>query len=431
MEIIKDIKKYLKANFASHGERADMYVYFIEKCHKILQEHGRFGMIVSNKFLRSNYGGPIREFIRQNTKIERVIDFAGLPVFQGATVRAIILLTSRELTKGPIIYSPPMSADTFASLQRNAQSVEQAIKETTYEVDPAVLSELTWSFAKQEENQLLSKIQANCQPLIYYCNGQICRGIVSGLANAFVIDKEQRTKILKENPAALEVIKPFLNGRNVRRYNIEQSNAYLIYTYHGIDMSKYPSVIEYLRQFKDQLLNRATKQEWYELQQPQFNYREYFGKPKIIFPDIAIKPRFTIDTLGYYGANTVYFIPLNDLYLLGLLNSNLGYFYFRIACAGLEGKEETYLRFFGQYLEAFPVRPIDPRDHQDVMYSDRMVALVDQMLSLHKQLPEARTPHEQTALQRQIEATDRQIDALVYELYGLTEEEIGIVEGGG
>jgi len=60
-----------------------------------------------------------------------------------------------------------------------------------------------------------------------------------------------------------------------------------------------------------------------------------------------------------------------------------------------------------------------------------MVSLVDQMLSLHKQLPLVRTPHEQTALQRQIEAADRQIDALVYELYGLTEEEIGIVEGRG
>ena len=55
----------------------------------------------------------------------------------------------------------------------------------------------------------------------------------------------------------------------------------------------------------------------------------------------------------------------------------------------------------------------------------------EQILSLHKQLPLARTPHEQTALERQIEAIDRQIDALVYELYALTEEEIGIVEGRG
>ena len=57
-----------------------------------------------------------------------------------------------------------------------------------------------------------------------------------------------------------------------------------------------------------------------------------------------------------------------------------------------------------------------------------MVSLVERMLALHKQLPEARTPHEKTALERRIEATDGQIDALVYELYGLTEEEIGIVE---
>ena len=60
---------------------------------------------------------------------------------------------------------------------------------------------------------------------------------------------------------------------------------------------------------------------------------------------------------------------------------------------------------------------------------DAMVSLVNQMIALHKQLQEARTPHEQTALQRQIEATDGQIDALVYELYGLTEEEIKIVGG--
>ena len=81
------------------------------------------------------------------------------------------------------------------------------------------------------------------------------------------------------------------------------------------------------------------------------------------------------------------------------------------------------------YIETFPIRTINFSDPQDATRHDRMVSLVDQMLSLNKQLHEARTPHEQTSLQRQIEATDGQIDALVYELYGLTEEEIKIVEG--
>ncbi|HQB08000.1 MAG TPA: hypothetical protein PK712_09070, partial [Rectinema sp.] len=59
---------------------------------------------------------------------------------------------------------------------------------------------------------------------------------------------------------------------------------------------------------------------------------------------------------------------------------------------------------------------------------DKMVSLVERMLDLHKRLAETKTNHEKTLLQRQIEATDKQIDALVYDLYGLTEEEIRIVE---
>ena len=81
------------------------------------------------------------------------------------------------------------------------------------------------------------------------------------------------------------------------------------------------------------------------------------------------------------------------------------------------------------FVKTLPIPTIDFSDPTDVALHDRMVSLVDQMLSLHKQLQEARTPHEQTGLQRQIEATDGQIDALVYELYGLTEEEIRLIDG--
>jgi hypothetical protein len=151
--------------------------------------------------------------------------------------------------------------------------------------------------------------------------------------------------------------------------------------------------------------------------------------PKIIFPDIATTPRFAWDESGFYGANTIYFIPRHDLYLLGLLNSNLGNFYFAKTCAGLEGKTETYLRFFGQYLEGFPVRPINFSDPADKSRHDRMVKLVEQMLALNQKLAAAKTGHEQTTLQRQIDATDQQIDALVYELYGVNEDEIRIMEG--
>jgi hypothetical protein len=113
---------------------------------------------------------------------------------------------------------------------------------------------------------------------------------------------------------------------------------------------------------------------------------------------------------------------------LGILNSKLGQFYLSDVCAGLEGGGSTYLRFFGQYLEGVPVRTINFSDSAEKDHHDRIVKLVDQILSLYKQLASTKTPDDKTRLQRQIDATDQQINHLVYELYGLTEKEIQIVE---
>jgi type I restriction-modification system DNA methylase subunit len=430
MESFKNLKDYLKANYISHDERSDLYAYFIEKEHKLLNNRGRFGMIVSNKFLRANYGEPLRNFLNENAAIERVVDFAGLPVFKGATVRTIVLITSRKgKNKRATLYSPPMLSTQFNAIESGSLSVDQAIADITYEVKSDALTQSVWSFGNMAADDLLNRLKALFAPLIKYCDGQIYMGIKSGLTAAFVIDKAMRTTIIKGNGKEVDIIKPFLNGRDVRRYVIDYKQNYLIYTYHGIDINKYPAAEQHLKAFKERLTKRATKQEWYELQQPQYNFSKYMDQPKIIFPDIATRPRFALDEVGYYSSNTTYFIPRRDLYLLGLLNSSLGCFYFERTCAGLEGKNETYLRFFGQYLEGFPVRTIDTSNKTDEARHDKMVSLVDQMLSLNKRMPEAKTNHEKTSLQRQIDATDQQIDQLIYELYGLTEEEIRIVEG--
>ena len=109
-------------------------------------------------------------------------------------------------------------------------------------------------------------------------------GVKSGLTEAFVIDAETRTKILKTNSEASEIIKPFLNGRDIRRYAIEPKGNYLIYTYHGVNISSYPAVENHLQSFKELLKKRATKQKWYELQQPQYAYIKHFEGPKNRFP---------------------------------------------------------------------------------------------------------------------------------------------------
>jgi len=112
-------------------------------------------------------------------------------------------------------------------------------------------------------------------------------------------------------------------------------------------------------------------------------------------------------------------------YILGLLNSRLLDVFLKSYSSPFSGGYYAYNR---QYIEQLPIRTINFSDPIDKAHHAQIVKLVEVMLSLHKQLAAAKTPDEKTRLQRQIEATDHEIDQLVYEMYGLTEEEIKIVE---
>jgi len=428
MEAFKPLKDYLRLRYSSYEERADLYVYFVERANRLLKAHGNFGMIISNKFLRTKYGRPLREFLRKNTSIIRVTDFAGLPVFVSATVRTLVLITARGLNTKSFLYSPPIPLQKFREVESGLSTVEHACKAIAYEVPSATLSRAVWNFPERDTERLLAKLGLNCKPLLEYCGGLIGYGIKTGLEQAFIIDEMTRADLIRRNHEAKEIIKPYLNGRDIRRYYIEYKNKYIIFTCHGIDIRKYPAVEEYLKSFKSQLQKRATKQAWYELQQPQFRYSPYFDAEKIVYPDIAKSPRFALDDIGYYGSTTTFFIGLGDIYLLALLNSRLSHFYFAANCSALEGKEESYLRFKRQYLEGFPVRDINPSDSTSKAQQDDIVAKVGSMLEARKQLAQSKTDKDKTYYKNKCEGLDRQIDQLVYELYGVTEEEIRVIE---
>jgi hypothetical protein len=154
-----------------------------------------------------------------------------------------------------------------------------------------------------------------------------------------------------------------------------------------------------------------------------------FQKPKIICPFYHITAAYAFDTDGYFF-KTGYGIILKDTelsykYILGLLNSKLLFWYYQLICTVMRG---GYSHYMTQYIEQLPIRTINPFDPADVARHDKMVVLVERRLDLNKRLPGARTDQEQTLIKRQIAATDKEIDDLVYELYGLTEEERNIVE---
>lgn len=195
--------------------------------------------------------------------------------------------------------------------------------------------------------------------------------------------------------------------------------------------------MHYLLNYKERLMPRPATEKnenwqgrkpgpylWFEIQD-SIDYYQEFEKPKIIYPNICKKPEFTIDTENFYSNQKSFIISYYDLYLLGILNSKIMMFFFKTTIPKLRG--DFYEPGF-VFMKDFPVHAIDFSNPADVSQHDRMVALVERMLELHKRTPA--TPQEQERLARDIQATNREIDALVYQLYGFTEEEIKIVEGG-
>jgi len=254
-----------------------------------------------------------------------------------------------------------------------------------------------------------------------------------------VIDEATRERLIAADPRSAEVIKPFLAGREIKRYLAPSPTKYLILFEKGWTnrnsegvsdkwgwlKSAYPPVAAHLEPFAEKGERRCDKGDyWWELR--ACNYYREFEKPKIIYPNICKKPEFTYDEANNYSNQKCFVITITDKYLLGILNSKLSYFLFRMMLPKLRGDfyEPSYVIF-----KDFPICVPDNANPADVTRRDRIGALVEQMLDLNKRLAAAKTAHEKEVLAGMVDATDRQIDRLVYELYGLTEEEVAVVEG--
>jgi hypothetical protein len=206
-----------------------------------------------------------------------------------------------------------------------------------------------------------------------------------------------------------------------------------------VNIEKYPAIKSYLEQFRPDLTPKKSSSDrrgrkpgtyrWYEIQD-DVAYFEIFDQPKIVFPDICKHPRFYYDDKGIYLTNTAYALGTGDKYLLGILNSQL--FWFAISNIsipfGVRAGEFRY-RLIYQYMEKVPVRKLDLKKPAEKAAHDKMVDLVNRRLALTPKLRAATADSEKAVLQNAVTATDQQIDQLVYELYGLTEDEIKLVEG--
>jgi type I restriction-modification system DNA methylase subunit len=422
-----DFKKYAK-KYETYAGTADLYVFFIEKAHKLLKPGGRFGYIVANKWMRANYGQALRRFISSKAKIEKIIDFGELPVFQDASTFPAIVITSNIKPEGKqnFIYAP-IKRLSFDNLPAEVSRIGQELSEKA-------LGDDNWILASNESINIIEKMKNAGIPLGEYVEDKIYRGVLTGLNEAFVIDEATKNRLIAEDPKSAEIIKLFANGDDIRKYEIRNKGRYLILIPQGWtnkqtkDKNKwiwfedsYPAIAKHLKPFHEKAEKRWDKGDyWWELR--SCDYYDKFSEPKIVYPDIAKESRFSFDTDCFYITNTAYFIPGVSVVLAAVLNSKAIWFYYKSIAAALgDADKGGRLRFFTQYMLTLPI----PN-----MNTPKLSEAVLIRIESQKQFQFAKIDSDRKILQQKIDAVDSQIDRLVYELYGLSEDEIRIVEGG-
>jgi hypothetical protein len=246
-EMLGNQKEYFRQKYRVWHGMADLYSYFIECGIGLLNENGLFGIIVANKWMRANYGEPLRKWIKTRN-IKEIIDFGDLQVFKGATTDPCILIC------GKVEVEPMISVTTLKTL--SFDSLEKYVGENRVSVNQSSLDDAGWNLGTDSEQQLLEKIKNAGIPLSEYVKGRIYRGVLTGLNEAFVIDEATKERLILEDPHSAEVIKPFLAGKDIKRYQLPKSEKYLIFTRRGTDINSYPSIKNHLLQFKKQLMPR-------------------------------------------------------------------------------------------------------------------------------------------------------------------------------
>jgi type I restriction-modification system DNA methylase subunit/predicted type IV restriction endonuclease len=424
----------------------DIYVVFVEKGLSLLNAKGRLGFILPNKFFNAKYGESLRCLLADGQHLSLIIHFGDQQVFAKATTYTCLLF----LEKRGHPQFRFVKAHSLTAWRQNEPQQEGEIL-----ADKATAKK--WSFVVGLGAKLFERLTE--MPIILDdIAKRIFQGLVTGADPVFIMKNVTRTSFVSQSTGKIYEIEsvlmhPLCKGSvDLKRYHVSGITKSILFPYKLVNgkaellsvqelTEKYPNTWAYLKEnrqrFEERERGKWKHSRWYAYSRSQ-NLSEMEQK-KILTPSIAKRTSFTFDRDDYYyftgsggGGGGGYGITLKNeyelmgyFYLLGLLNSRLFDWLVKQNSSPFRGGYYAYNR---QYIEQLPIRTINFSDPTDKVRHDRMVALVNRMLDLHKQLPEAKTPQTQTVLKRQIETTDRQIDELVYELYDLTEEEIKIVE---
>lgn len=385
-----DQQQYFSEHYNHQDNQKDLYLLFLERYEILLKNRGLLGIIISNTWLQSVTLRKIRQYMANHYFW---LDILHLPekVFR-AVVDTHVLIFEKGATSSKI----PLFVPIHVKLGQ----------------DILLSHELSWHDIPKNGDPINIVANSTAQDLYRRITSAACK--LSAICNVFNGVKPfekgkgtppQTEQTMKEKPFVREGSQPdkswspLLRGSLIHRYRMLWDNNYWIQYGPWLAAPRSAAIFEaprkiMVRQTGDSIIATCIED--------GFIARNNLH---ILLPNIE---NYSLE------------------YLLGLLNSKLMDFVYSLMNPE---KGEALAEVKKQHVEQLSIRTIDFSDPSDKALHDRMVQLVEQVLSLYKQLPNAKTGHDKTHLQRQIDASERQIDKLVYELYGLTEEEIAVVEG--
>ncbi|MBZ0275775.1 MAG: DUF559 domain-containing protein, partial [Anaerolineae bacterium] len=419
-ELIGSQKPELEMAYpAVYAGTADLYVYFFARSFALLHPKGQLSFITPNKFMRANYGKKLRGYLAEKVRLQTLIDFGDLPIFDATTYPMITLASKQSVDSNKVNVLQITDLDETENLH--------AASEQAFQLPQNTLTDEGWQLSSPRVRALMDKLTKAGMPLGQYVDGRIYYGIKTGLNEAFIIDEAKRAELITADPNSAEIIRPYLRGRDVKRWHIQPAGLYMIAIQNSNDATAnnawgasrterealrileatYPAIYAHMVQYEEKLRPRADQGKWWWELRACAYYPE-FEKPKIIYQEIATFQSFAYTELEFYTNNKCFIIPDGDLNLLATLNSKLAWFFLGNTVSKLQGGAFAMQAI---YLEQLPIP--DPPDE----LRQRIAALAQQCLDAAQDAPDT------------LPTLEAELNTLVYQAYGLDADDIAVIEG--
>ena len=364
-ERFSNLKPWLEQHYSVYHGVTDLYSYFFELGHKLLKADGRMGYISSSTFFKTGSGEPLRRYLSQQTTLEKIIDFGDLQIFEGVTTYPAIVILQQQPAK------PEHPIQILPLKDQLPENLNQEFTQSSGTMRQHQLSEASWQLENEALYQLRKKL-TDGYPTLKEVYGSPYRGVLTGLNAAFVINTETHDQLISEDPQSSELLKPFLEGKDLKKWHAEPRGLWLIaipklwtrkqtQPAEGEDLteevawewlsSHYPAIAKWLAPFAEKGRKRTDKGEfWWELR--ACAYYAKFSELKIFYPDITDSPKFHHDTSGSFSANTGYFISTDTPHIVALLSSTVIWFLLTGISDAVRG---GFYRMFSQNINQLPI----------------------------------------------------------------------------